>query len=289
MNFLDETAGVGVIGSAFPLDTDLIQSAAIYTMTNNVGGPIEDYIADPALPGNVALPAGDTLTFTLTSSTNLARVATAGGASFVEATVGGTDVIDNANFAFAAATPVLTSAAIPNTSLPLSGTTQVDDIVIALDGTGAVEDRTFTGSATLAFAAAQYRDRTFALGTTHTWVTNGTILQMPLFNVTPGFQHRFALTNTSGTDGPFTVLVQSEAGNVVTLGPVGLNPATNIIPANTTLVFNATDIATFSGSPRGTVVFTVNGPTTSIQGQYQVVNATPGSVANTVLVRPGTN
>jgi hypothetical protein len=37
------------------------------------------------------------------------------------------------------------------------------------------------------------------------------------------------------------------------------------------------------------VTFSVARPNTQIQGVFQIVNATTGSVSNTVMIRPGTN
>ena len=60
--------------------------------------------------------------------------------------------------------------------------------------------------------------------------------------------------------------------------------------AGSTLVMNCPEVvASFSGSPRGTVIFNVAGANQYIQGFYQIVNASSGNIDNTVLVRPGTN
>ena len=45
----------------------------------------------------------------------------------------------------------------------------------------------------------------------------------------------------------------------------------------------------FTGSPRATLNVTVAGPNKQIQGLYQIVNPTSGSISNHVMVRPGSN
>lgn len=115
------------------------------------------------------------------------------------------------------------------------------------------------------------------------WSSNGTILQAPLFQTTTGFVSRFVLTNTGTNTATFTLAVQTEAGNTATLAA-----SSGTIPAGTTVVIPAA-VASFSGAPRGTAIFTIAAPSTTIQGLYQIVNSTSGAVSNYVMVRPGTN
>lgn len=115
---------------------------------------------------------------------------------------------------------------------------------------------------------------------------NGTSLQAQLVQIPAGWISRIVLTNTGSVARPYTIAAQTEAGVTATLGTA----ATGTIPANGTIVLNTADIATFTGTaPRGTLNVTVAGPTNDIQGLYQIVNAQTGSIANTALVRPGTN
>ncbi len=272
--FVEEGGAGDVLTSAN--DSDLTVSAALYTFNNDGDTTVEDFIT---------LVAGDTLTFTLTSSGDLGALATGAGASFVEAAAAGSGTTDDANFAFTLVSPTLTSAAIPGTSLPARGATMSDDIVITVDGTTVVANRTFTGSAALNFASGQYTDATFNLGTTHTWTTNGTILHSPWFSTAPGYISRFVLSNTGTTDAPYTTLCLAETGNTPTLGA----SATGTVPAGAQLVLTTTDVCTFSGNTRGAIEFTVNGPTTTIQGVYNIVNATTGSLSVSNMMRPGTN
>ncbi|GAB3729517.1 hypothetical protein GCM10028794_04000 [Silanimonas algicola] len=116
-------------------------------------------------------------------------------------------------------------------------------------------------------------------------VRNGTSLQAQFAQVPAGWTSRIVLTNTGSVARPYTITAQTEAGVTATLGTA----ATGTVPANGTIVLNTADIATFTGQPRGTLNISVAAPTTQIQGLYQIVNGATGSIANTALVRPGTN
>ena len=114
---------------------------------------------------------------------------------------------------------------------------------------------------------------------------NGTSLQAPFVQVPAGWLSRVVLTNTGSVARPYTITAQTETGVTSTLGAA----ATGTIPAGGTIVLNTSDIATFTGSPRGTLNATIAGPNSQIQGLYQIVNGTTGSISNHVMVRPGSN
>lgn len=114
-------------------------------------------------------------------------------------------------------------------------------------------------------------------------VRNGTELQAPLAQIPDGWLSRLVLTNTSGVARPYSISVLTEEGVTVTTGTL-----TGTIPANGTKVID--DLKTvFTGNNRATINVSVAGPNTAIQGLYQIVNPTSGSISNHALVRPGTN
>ena len=117
-------------------------------------------------------------------------------------------------------------------------------------------------------------------------VRNGTELQAPLVNVPAGWISRLVLTNTGGTDRPYTIVVQGEDGNTI-----GTDHLTGTVKANKTMVIEdlKTVLTSFTGYPRATLNVNVAGPNAQIQGLYQIVNPDSGSISNHVLVRPGTN
>jgi hypothetical protein len=112
---------------------------------------------------------------------------------------------------------------------------------------------------------------------------NGSTLQAPLFQTTAGYISRFVLTNTSTVPVAYAAAVKGEDANVITIGA----KASGTIPANGMVVVAASDIATFSGNPRGFAVFDISGSDTSVAGVFQIVNVATGSVSNTTMVRPG--
>ena len=118
-------------------------------------------------------------------------------------------------------------------------------------------------------------------------VRNGTELQAPLAQVPNGWLSRMVLTNTGSTARPYAIKVTGETGNTITLDASKL---TGTVPANGTTVLDLdTLLIGFTGSPRATLNVTVAGPNKQIQGLYQIVNPTSGSISNHVMVRPGTN
>lgn len=114
-------------------------------------------------------------------------------------------------------------------------------------------------------------------------VRNGTELQAPLAQIPDGWYSRVILTNTSSTARPYTISVMTEKDVTVTTGTL-----TGTIPANGTKVIDdVKDI--FTGHNRATLNVSVAGPTNAIQGMYQIVNPTSGSISNETMVRPGSN
>ena len=118
-------------------------------------------------------------------------------------------------------------------------------------------------------------------------VRNGTVLQAPLVQLPGGgrWQSRIVLTNTGNAERDYTIAVQSEDGVTVNPGP-GL---TGTIGAQQTLVLNVSDLVSFPGRARATLIATVAAPNNQIQGLYQIVDVDNGGISNETMVRPGTN
>lgn len=116
---------------------------------------------------------------------------------------------------------------------------------------------------------------------------NGTHLQAPLVQVGGAIVSRMVLTNTGGIARPYVVTILRETDNTGTPGPA----ASGVVPAHGTAVVDvASIVGSFdTGAPRATLDVTVAGPDRQIQGMYQIVDPANGTVANHVMVRPGTN
>lgn len=271
LNFVEEGAAGDILTTA--VDTDLTQSAGALTINNDADSTVEDFHV---------LVAGDLFTATL-SATSADGLSTAAGANFFEL---GTGTANDADQAFTLAGTTLTSANIAGTSLPARGASVTDDVVLTVNGTTALVDRTVTGSAALNFTAASRVDQSYAAATTHTWTTNGTVLHAPYVSFAPGFNNRFVLTNTSGTPAAYSVQVQTEAGATFTASAA----LTGTIPANGNKSLLASDLGAMSGTTtRAAFTFTVQAPTTAIQGQTLVIKPGVGVETSTAMMRPGTN
>jgi hypothetical protein len=118
-------------------------------------------------------------------------------------------------------------------------------------------------------------------------VRDGTTLQAPLVQTPAGWISRIALTNTTSVARPYTISVQGETGNTISVNAGNL---TGTIPARGTTVIEVPSVLTgFTGASRGTLNVAVAAPSTTVQGLYQIVNPASGSISNHVMVRPGTN
>jgi hypothetical protein len=119
-------------------------------------------------------------------------------------------------------------------------------------------------------------------------VRNGTELQAPLAQVPgAGWLSRMVLTNTGSVDRPYAISVMGETGNTI-----GTDNTTGVVPADGTIVVDLTTVMssfTAGQQRRGTLNVTVAAPNDQIQGLYQIVNTTSGSLSNHVMVRPGSN
>ena len=114
---------------------------------------------------------------------------------------------------------------------------------------------------------------------------DGVTLQAPLVQVLDGWYTRIALTNTGDIRRSYTLRVLSETG--VTLDTVD---GTGTIPGRGTKVIDLAKVLRGStANLRGTVVVTVAGSSSQIQGLYQIVNPESGAISNHVMVRPGLN
>jgi len=120
-------------------------------------------------------------------------------------------------------------------------------------------------------------------------IRNGTELQASLAQTPSGWTSRIALTNTGTLPRGYTTRFLPEGADTFTLG----SAATGSVPAGGTVVVNVSDVVTITPSDgsarkRGTIVMNVAGPSSSIQGMYQLISPA-GAVTNAQMVRPGTN
>ncbi len=122
---------------------------------------------------------------------------------------------------------------------------------------------------------------------------DGTTLQAPFFQAPSGWIPRIVLTNTGTSAASYTGVVTAGPSNVTggTANAVATNASlTGTIPAGGQVIIENTStstvLPTFTQSQRGFVVFDIGGQNAYVNGIYQLVNATTGTITNTNMVRP---
>jgi hypothetical protein len=143
-------------------------------------------------------------------------------------------------------------------------------VVPVLDTTVALTVTAAAGS-TAASVAAQ------ALGNIK---HDGTTMVAPLAQVPAGWISRLVLSNHGTTSRTYTVTAISESGNTVTLTGAA---ASGTLASGTTTVVDLAGLLTATGAARSSLKVIVSGPQSEIDGLYQIVNSTSGSVSNHVL------
>ncbi len=115
-----------------------------------------------------------------------------------------------------------------------------------------------------------------------TIVRNGTTLVAPITNQPTGWYSRLVLNNTGSQDRTYTVKAVSEAGNVITLSGAA---ASGTLAKNSSKVVDLQSLVTaVGGLPRYSLVVTINAPSGTINGAYQIANGTTGMISNYALI-----
>lgn len=96
------------------------------------------------------------------------------------------------------------------------------------------------------------------------------------------FLGRVFITNKGTVARTYNVEVYNDAGQVV-------NTITGTLAAKTMNAIAADSLFPAGVARRGSVYFNINAPDSDIEGIYQIVNPTKGSISNAQLVRPGKN
>jgi len=248
-------------------------------------------VLNPVTMVDHVLTAGDSVTLTITDPTGFSGI-TPGGFLWWDANGNGfRDTTPNETFVITGNTATCTVAG--NLIGPAN---QPQGIYYQANGTNEMDaPRVLTIQGTVQATGSGGQSHPFqtnisAPASWWSWAApTGVTLQAPFFQVPPGWNCRFVLTNTRSKPANYTTRLFSTPGRNVIPGPL----ATGVIPANGTLVLESPDVianVTGAGAPRGTAIFRMNdAPNASIQGLYQLVNAATGAVTNHVMVRPGTN
>jgi hypothetical protein len=182
----------------------------------------------------------------------------------------------------------LNSGKTSGTITNLGTTAHTYDVCYKVTGSTVIPAETITAAMTPT-AAAGATVANVAAATLGTITHNGTELEAPWFSLASGYISRFVLTNNYSADASYTATVTLENGKTCTAG----SGQSGTIVAGTTLVIDASTICSAitggDGSQRASVSFTIAAPNDTIQGVYNIVNPTTGSISVSNLVRPGTN
>ncbi|RLB69876.1 MAG: hypothetical protein DRH04_04495 [Deltaproteobacteria bacterium] len=175
-------------------DTDIYASAARVTISSD--GTLDDAIT---------LGASDAYTMTLSSSSTAGVALT--GPSFYETS--DNEMTDGADIDFIAgpgANEITLSIPGNTTNFQNPGDSNSDDLVIGVNGATALVTRTFSLAVALNFNTSGYTNRTWNLGTSHTWTINGMQARVPYMALNvPGYLSFLKVSNNSSMTGEVTV------------------------------------------------------------------------------------
>lgn len=169
-----------------------------------------------------------------------------------------------------------------------------DNLCIQPNGVSEIPAADYTAQVQPVAASSSYVVSNSAVLAAGRIVRNGVELQAPLVQLPTGYISRIALTNSGSTARAFAWRFLPASGgsasesNTTTTGALS---GTGTIPANGASVIALGDVLGGFGStpPRGTFIVTAAAPSGSVQGLYQIVNPTNGSISNYVMVRPASN
>lgn len=151
-------------------------------------------------------------------------------------------------------------------------------ICYTVDGATAVPAQTVTGVLTFAGQVSPAVIPT-ASNTVGNITRDGTTMVAPLAQIPAGWLSRLVLTNHGSIARAYTVRALDVGGVTATLTGAA---ASGTLAANSTTVVELPDTMTTSNN-RATLVVTVAAPQSTVDGLYQIVNGTSGSISNHVL------
>lgn len=180
---------------------------------------------------------------------------------------------------------VLATAAGGVTPITFTGLTPSDlsagvNVCMAFDGTTAIP----AGSITATLGGTALSGHTLPAQTAKTLLTitrNGTTLVAPLVNVPAGWISRLVLVNRGAASANYTVTATGETGTTVTLTGAA---ASGTLTGSSTTVVDLSTLMTTVGNTRGSLEVIIGGSSSNVDGLYQLVNATTGSVSNYTLI-----
>jgi hypothetical protein len=190
------------------------------------------------------------------------------------------------------ATPTDTAASFTLAGGDVTGASLASAICYIVNGTSVIPESApndYTIALQGVAVSAEYDPVVISATNLGNIIRNGTELQASLAQTPAGWTSRIALTNTGTLPRVYTTRFLPEGTDTFALATA----AEGSVPAGGTVIVNVADVVTITASDgsarkRGTIVMNVAGPTSSIQGIYQLISPA-GAVTNAQMVRPGTN
>ncbi len=312
-----ETAQVDNSGALTATIAQSVQSINVYAATSDTatvadvnagGGPLTGFVATPfvALPDDDVTRAAAALTFdhnsvnakaadgttnyTFAGTVSLTLTGTTSGAATngfcIDLNNNGTVCevperftvtssaasLANVVSGFGAQGTLLTR----NVSFTANGTTQLGTSrTFAVSG---VVTPTLAGTVPNALVDTAGKDATWWV-----WTANASQLMTPFFTLNSLFLTRYYFLNTGASPVGYSATCYSEGGAVIAYGA----GKTGTLGANGMTTVNARDVCSFAtGTPRGSIIFTINAPIDTVKGSYQYIDQVSLNGANTPMTRP---
>ncbi len=288
-NIITFAEGVTATAAATPITADVAVSPAYTAFTPVVAAGSSPGNLVLAAAANVAKANGDQIAITDVQAANTADLVITGDFSLAQNDVAPLFTGAALNRVFLNAASTCAGASIPATALTATTATFTNITAASLgshflcllpEGTPTIPTATYTGA--FNFEPATGYDKADLANVDFGSVRrNGTNLVAPLAQVPGGWTPRLVLVNSGSTARTYSVRAVAETGNTVTT--TGALASGTLAANSTTVIALDATLLTFTTNPRAALIITVNGPSSQIDGLYQIVNLTTGSISNSPL------
>jgi hypothetical protein len=276
------TFAAGLKYSVTPNDSVASVNQAFKKFTTNSPSPVLAKLGDITYDVATAYKPTTGLAVALSDLVTTATLTIAGDFSAVDTTVNGGIFTSTAADCL---TPGVAGAMVTGNA---SATITVDTTALAassivcyaITGTTVVPAQSaITSALTVLTKPSTSTAASVAAQTLGTISHDGTTMVAPLAQVPTGWISRLVLNNSGTVARDYTVTALGETGNTITL--TGAAASGTIQPGTT--VIDLAALMTATGAPRSGLKVVVTAPQTEIDGLFQIVNGTSGSISNHVL------
>jgi hypothetical protein len=310
-----ETAQVDNPGPITQQIASSAQAINVYALTsdtftvadvNATGGPLTGFVPDANAPSDSATQARAHLRFDHNSANRLnpdgVTLYTFSGTTALTLT-GSTSGVATNGFCLNAdndvnmcevgerftVTPSAATFANATAAFGAQGSSVDRDVTFVADGTtqlGTARTFALSGTITPQLAGASANSLADTAGknaTAWVWSANASQLTTPFFTLNSLFLTRFYFLNTGASAVGYSATCFSEGGAAIVYGA----GKTGTLGANGMTTVDARNVCSFAtGTPRGSILFTINAPISTVKGSYQYIDQVSLNGANTPMTRP---